>query len=166
MAPLNYLSGYPVEVQHQAQRLIEHGGLPGYFLKKYPDSHAVCNDGALREYTLALKHRYMKKSPPLSKVMYDAKIHAIHHALGVNCRVSRVQGQKMQRKHEIRIGSVFKRAPAALLEMIVVHELAHLKERNHDKAFYQLCEHMLPDYHQREFDMRLYLAQLEHNEPD
>ncbi|WP_410733789.1 YgjP-like metallopeptidase domain-containing protein [Citrobacter portucalensis] len=25
--------------------------------------------------------------------------------------------------------------------MIVVHELAHLKEKEHDKAFYQLCCH-------------------------
>jgi len=41
--------------------------------------------------------------------------------------------------------------------MIVVHELAHLKERNHDKAFYQLCQHMEPDYHQLEFDCRVYL---------
>jgi predicted metal-dependent hydrolase len=45
--------------------------------------------------------------------------------------------------------------------MIVVHELAHLKEREHDKAFYQLCRHMAPDYHQLEFDLRLYLTQLD-----
>jgi predicted metal-dependent hydrolase len=39
-----------------------------------------------------------------------------------------------------------------------VHELAHLKERAHDKAFYQLCTHMAPAYHQHEFDLRLYLT--------
>jgi hypothetical protein len=32
----------------------------------------------------------------------------------------------------------------------------------HNKAFYQLCEHMAPDYHQVEFDVRLYLTHLEH----
>ncbi|MNR54207.1 hypothetical protein D3C85_1743520 [compost metagenome] len=42
--------------------------------------------------------------------------------------------------------------------MIVVHELAHLKEHEHNKAFYKLCEYMLPDYHQLEFDLRLYLT--------
>ncbi|HYG06232.1 MAG TPA: YgjP-like metallopeptidase domain-containing protein, partial [Stenotrophomonas sp.] len=42
-----------------------------------------------------------------------------------------------------------------------VHELAHLKESDHNKAFYQLCLHMEPDYHQLEFDLRLYLTQLE-----
>ena len=55
--------------------------------------------------------------------------------------------------------------------MIVVHELAHLKEREHGKAFYALCLHMEPDYHQLEFDLRLWLtaqeltAQLGHAPP-
>ena len=49
-------------------------------------------------------------------------------------------------------------APAAMLDMIVVHELAHLKEREHNKPFYALCDHMLPGYHQIEFDTRLYLT--------
>ncbi|STF41631.1 metal dependent hydrolase [Escherichia coli] len=44
--------------------------------------------------------------------------------------------------------------------MIVVHELAHLKEKEHNKAFYQLCCHMEPQYHQLEFDTRLWLTQL------
>ena len=39
----------------------------------------------------------------------------------------------------------------------VVHELAHLKEREHNKAFYQLCQHMEPAYHSLEFDLRTYL---------
>jgi predicted metal-dependent hydrolase len=41
--------------------------------------------------------------------------------------------------------------------MIVVHELAHLRESEHNRAFYKLCEHMLPGYGQIEFDLRLYL---------
>ena len=47
--------------------------------------------------------------------------------------------------------------------MLVVHELAHIKEKEHDKAFYQLCCHMEPDYHQLEFDARLYMIYLELN---
>lgn len=45
--------------------------------------------------------------------------------------------------------------------MIVVHELAHLKEKDHNKAFYNLCCHMEPQYHQLEFDTRLYLTHLD-----
>ena len=45
--------------------------------------------------------------------------------------------------------------------VIFIHELAHLKEPAHDKAFYALCMHMEPDYHQLEFDLRLCLMQAE-----
>jgi predicted metal-dependent hydrolase len=45
--------------------------------------------------------------------------------------------------------------------MIVVHELAHLKIRDHDKAFYKLCQHMAPHYGQSEFELRIYLTHLE-----
>ena len=51
--------------------------------------------------------------------------------------------------------------PAEFLKMIVVHELAHLKERAHDRAFYALCRHMEAEYHQLEFDLRLWLTQVE-----
>ncbi|HEY6837139.1 MAG TPA: YgjP-like metallopeptidase domain-containing protein, partial [Geobacteraceae bacterium] len=87
--------------------------------------------------------------------------HVIKHALGTHSFVSRVQGGKLKAKHEIRVASVFRDTPEAFLRMIVVHELAHLREKDHNKAFYQLCEHMEPSYHQLEFDTRLYLTQLE-----
>jgi len=45
--------------------------------------------------------------------------------------------------------------------MIVVHELAHLKEKDHNKAFYNLCLHMEPTYPQLELDVRLYLTHLD-----
>ena len=56
---------------------------------------------------------------------------------------------------------MFKATPEAFLKMIVVHELAHFKEKEHNKAFYKLCQHMEPNYHQYEFDLRLYLTQME-----
>jgi predicted metal-dependent hydrolase len=72
-----------------------------------------------------------------------------------------VQGNKLKAKREIRVATLFKTVPEPLLKMIVVHELAHLKERDHDKAFYQLCTHMEAGYHQLELDLRLVLTHLE-----
>jgi predicted metal-dependent hydrolase len=69
-----------------------------------------------------------------------------------------VQGGRLAAKRELRVAACFKQAPAAMLDMIVVHELAHLKEREHNKPFYALCDHMLPGYHQIEFDTRLWLT--------
>ncbi|MFQ3200754.1 MAG: putative metal-dependent hydrolase, partial [Zhongshania sp.] len=88
-----------------------------------------------------------------------------HRALGLHTAISRVQGGKLKAKKEIRIASLFKDAAPEFLEMIVVHELAHLKESDHNKAFYKLCCYMLPDYHQREFDSRVYLTFSELSNP-
>ena len=59
------------------------------------------------------------------------------------------------------VAGLFRDLPSEFLRMIAVHELAHLKEREHDRAFYQLCAHMEPDYGQYEFDLRAYLCHLE-----
>ncbi len=109
-----------------------------------------------------LKIEYLRNAEPVSKVAYDSKIHVVQHALGLHTQISRVQGSKLKAKHEIRIASVFRDAPLEFLRMIAVHELAHLKEKQHDKAFYKLCCWMEPHYHQFELDLRLYLTHMEH----
>lgn len=160
-----YLGGYAPELLLQVGRLIEERRLGETLRQRYPDSHAVRTDRALYEYVSEMKSRTMRKSEPISKVAYDNKLHVVQHALGTHTTVSRVQGSKLVAKREIRVASLFKQAPAEFLRMIVVHELAHLKEREHDKAFYALCMHMAPDYHQLEFDVRLWLTALETEGP-
>lgn len=157
---LTYLQGYPESLLAQVQTLIEQNRLGDVLQKRYPDTHSIGNDSALWDYTQALKNRYMRSAPPLNKVMYDNKIHVLKNALGLHTAVSRVQGGKLKAKAEIRVATVFRHAPEAFLKMIVVHELAHLKEKDHNKAFYQLCCHMEPQYHQLEFDTRLWLTHL------
>ncbi|MGB1261548.1 MAG: YgjP-like metallopeptidase domain-containing protein [Cognaticolwellia sp.] len=161
--PLKYLSHYSADIQQQVMQLIKENRLKAYLLAQFPEPHNVTSDKALRQYGLALKQQFLKKSAPLSQVKYDDKIHVINNALGLHTYVSRVQGSKLKSKNEIRIGSIFKKAPEALLNMIVVHELAHLKEKEHNKAFYQLCQHMQPNYHQLELMTRIYLTELERN---
>ena len=142
----------------QVRQLIQEDGLQKHLLKKYPLPHSIKNDKALFSYTVDIKNAYIKKSAPLSKTLYDGKINVIHNALGTHHYISRVQGSKLKAKNEIRIASMFKSVPEEFLEMIVVHELAHFKEKEHNKAFYKLCEYMQPKYHQVEFDLRLYLT--------
>jgi predicted metal-dependent hydrolase len=161
MSTLKYLLSYPDDVQAQVEQLLQQNKLRSFLLKRYPEPHNIANDKSLRDYAFELKNRYLKSSSPLSKVIYDGKLHVIHNALGTHSFVSRVQGNKLKSKNEIRVSSVFKKAPEAFLNMIVVHELAHIREKEHNKAFYQLCQHMQPDYHQLEFEMRVYLTQLE-----
>ena len=161
MQELRYLSGYSEKMAGQIRQIIEEKRLGELLLRKYPVAHEIKTERALYDFTIEIKNQFLRKANPISKVLYDNKIDVIHHALGLHTFVSRVQGNKLKAKHEIRVGVVFKTAPLAFLRMIVVHELAHLKEKDHNKAFYNLCRHMEPDYHQLEFDLRLYLTHLE-----
>jgi UTP pyrophosphatase len=161
MRPLKYLAGYSPAITEPVQRLVDSGKLGEVLLKKYPASHDIRTDKALYVYVLNIKDQFLRQSYPLSKVIYDDKIDVLHNALGLHTFVSRVQGSNLKAKNEIRIGSVFKIAPLEFLRMIVVHELAHIREKQHNKAFYKLCQHMEPDYAQLEFDTRLYLTYLD-----
>ena len=180
---MKYLQGYPQSLQEQARALLQAGTLTTVLQRRYPQTnwdalraahcgairlgngpaaHAVRTDGALYDYVTGLKNSFMRSAPPLSKIVFDNRLQVVAHALGTHSTVSRVQGGRLKAKREIRIAGMFRDTPEAFLRMITVHELAHLKEKNHDKAFYQLCCHMEPDYHQLEFDLRLYLTQLDH----
>jgi predicted metal-dependent hydrolase len=161
MENLKYLAGYPPPVLDRVRELVAQGRLRAILAERYDQAHAVRSDGQLYDYVQALKDRHLRRSVPLGKVLYDGRLQVMKHALGTHTAISRVHGGKLKASREIRIASVFRDAPAAFLEMIVVHELAHLKEADHNKAFYQLCTHMAPDYHQLEFDLRLYLTCLE-----
>lgn len=156
-----YLAHYPPSLIEQVEALIENGQLASYLIERYPEPHDISNDSDLREYVMMIKNQHMKKSQPISKIIYDDKLHVVNNALGLHSYVSRVQGGKLKTKNELRVSGVFRKTPEAFLNMIVVHELAHLKEKEHNKAFYRLCLNMLDSYHQLELDMRLYLIQLE-----
>jgi len=154
------LTGYPEPLLAQVHAAIADGTLAARLAQRYAQAHTVRSDPALYEYAMELKQRHLRHAPVLSRVAYDGRLQIDQRALGTLTAVSRVQGGQLKAKREIRVAAVFKTAPADMLKMIVVHELAHLKEREHGKAFYALCEHMLPGYHQVEFDTRLHLMLL------
>lgn len=161
MHHLKYLVGYSPQITAQVAELVAGNRLGSVIVQKYPQLHAVRTDRSLYDFTVTIKNEFMRTAQPLSRVVYDGKIHVINNALGTHTFVSRVQGGRLKAKHEIRIAAIFREAPGEFLKMIVVHELAHLKEKEHNKAFYQLCEYMEPAYHQLEFDTRLFLTHVE-----
>ena len=158
---LRYLNGYPADTLAQVQRMLDEGRVGDWLTQRHPQAHGVRTDKVLYDYVQGLKADYLRSTEPLSKVAFDSKLHVVKNALGTHTTVSRVQGSKLKSKREIRVASLFKDTPEPFLKMIVVHELAHLREREHDKAFYQLCAHMEPAYHQLEFEVRIYLTHLE-----
>jgi len=46
-------------------------------------------------------------------------------------------------------------APPGAIEYVVVHELSHLKQLNHSKAFWAVVEGVMPDWKDRRKELRL-----------
>ncbi len=161
MPKFTYISHYPEHLKEQIRHLIAEEKLGKYLLSKYPNAHTITSDKALYTYAMELKNSFLRKAEPLSKIIYDGKISDINDALGLHRVSIKNHGGRLRSKSDIRIASLFKSTPESFLKMIVVHELAHLKVKDHNKAFYALCENMEPSYHQLEFDVRLYMTHLD-----
>lgn len=159
--PPNYLAGYPAHLVAPVRQLIEQKRLGEILLQKYPQAHEVRTDKALYDYTQEIRNSHLRNAGQLSKVVFDSKLQILQQALGTHTNIARVQGGKLKAKREIRVATLFRETPPDFLRMIVAHELAHLKEGDHNKAFYQLCQHIEPAYFQLEFDVRAYLSHLD-----
>jgi predicted metal-dependent hydrolase len=155
------LQAYPQDLLQQVHKIKEGPGLGAWLLSRHPESHGIRTDSALYAFVMALKNEFLRQADPINKVSFDSKLHVIQHALGMHTTTSRIQGSKLKAKRDIKVAALFKDTPLAFLQMIAVHELAHLKIREHDKAFYKLCHHMAPDYAQWEFELRIYLTHLD-----
>ncbi len=84
---------------------------------------SIRTNKALYDYVQDLKTDFLRNAEPINKVAFDSKIHVIQHALGLHTTISRVQGNKLKTKNEIRVASMFKDVPLEFLRMITVHEL-------------------------------------------
>lgn len=147
-----YFNGYPQTVVEQALQLIAENKLSHYLVKKYPNAHTITTDKLLYNYATDLKKRYVKNAPPFGRAAFKKQGDMVTNALGTH--TYRMQGKT--RKHDLAINSDLLHAPEPLLKALVVHELAHFKEKDHNKSFYQLCCYMEPQYHQLELDLRLF----------
>ena len=79
------------------------------------------------------------------KIVYYAQL------LGVSCNQFRIKEQKTRwgscsNKGNINLNWRIILAPESVVNYLVLHEVAHLKQLNHSSAFWQLIEKHLPDY--------------------
>jgi len=60
-------------------------------------------------------------------------------------------------KNGLNFNTLLVKFPMEVIEYVVIHELAHIKHKNHSKKFWDLVEVYCPDYKQRENLLKSFL---------
>jgi len=63
-------------------------------------------------------------------------------------------------KHNLNFSWRLIMAPEEVVDYVVVHELAHITELNHSERFWQIVQSVLPDYRQRQAQLKQLQARL------
>ncbi len=155
-----YLKHYPDNIKEAVNRLYKEEKL-GVYLKSRYNEVFVSKDKELYILAKEIKDIYLKKQKLPERILFDSKIELTNQALGLHSFIPVKQGKKIKRLNEIKISSRFKKMPKEFLLNVLVHELCHLKEKEHNKAFYNLCTNIKEDYFQVELDLRIYLTYLD-----
>ncbi len=77
------------------------------------------------------------------------------HPRSIRIKTQRSRWGSCGPQNDINLNWLLMLAPAAALEYVVVHELCHIRHKNHSSAFWNLVAQHLPDYQQQ----RLWLKQ-------
>ncbi|MGB0733309.1 MAG: YgjP-like metallopeptidase domain-containing protein [Pontibacterium sp.] len=158
MSHLRYIAHYPTQVKAQVTELLTTERLGDWLKQRHGTPHNFRANHQLFELGQTLKNQFLRKAPPLHHIAYSDKVLRSHDALGVNVKKTRSHGKKQPIRREILVDTLFKGLSEPLLRMILAHEIAHIKEQEHNKSFYSLCCHIEPQYHQLELELRLILV--------
>ena len=105
------------------------------------------SDNLLPEEIAALKMRAKEILP--KKVAYFAEIMGLKPT-GVKITSAKKRFGSCSGKNSLCFSYELMLYPDEAIDYVVVHELAHIKHRNHSSRFYNLIEKYLPDYKTRE----------------
>lgn len=99
-----------------------------------------------KEELMLLKKEARRIIPPLVK-HYAAILGVTPTSIRINA--ARTRHGSCNAKGGLNFSCRILRFPMEAVEYVVVHELAHIREMNHSKAFYAVVEGVLPDYKRR-----------------
>ena len=94
----------------------------------------------------ALKARAQSVLPPLV-ALWSEKMGV--SPTGFRITAARRRYGSCSAKNSLCFSCFLVNCPEAAIELVVVHELCHIREKNHGPGFYALLGHYLPDYKER-----------------
>lgn len=114
-------------------------------LKRSEEKHS--RESSLSEENIAELRKLAKKILKV-KVAYYAEIMGLKYGR-ITITGAKTRFGSCSSKGNISFSYRLMLYPEAAIDYVVVHELSHLLEMNHSKAFYKIVESVLPDYKER-----------------
>lgn len=103
-------------------------------------------DSRNRMVSDAIERAAKKMLPHLKKRVSELnEIHFRKEFSVVRIRNSKSTWGSCSRRGEITLSSRLMLAPAEIIDYVIIHELAHLSERNHSSRFWKIVEKACPD---------------------
>ena len=98
---------------------------------------------------------YAKELPPTIMPMLEnySKLMQLYPSR-VGFRFNKSRWGSCSHKNSINFNYYLAKLPLELIEYVVVHELAHIKHKNHSKEFWRLVEQYMPDMQARRKKLR------------
>lgn len=107
--------------------------------------------------SINVKELYKEKLPEiLLPILYKYSKQMNLYPNKVSFRFNKSRWGSCSAKNNISFNYYLAQLPKELIEYIVVHELAHIKHKNHSKNFWDLVEKYLPDVKNRRKLLRQY----------
>lgn len=137
-----------------------------YFMPKYAIDKSVESNTQWIQKAIEKKRNYIERFNSYSsndirllkekakeiiypKVEYYSKIMGVL-PIGVKITSAKKRFGSCSPKNSICFSCYLAEYPEEAIDYVVVHELAHIIEKNHSRNFYSLVEGVLPDYKSRE----------------
>ncbi len=74
----------------------------------------------------------------------------------IHFRKTKRQWGSCSAKNVLSFNTMMMKLPQGVIQYIIVHELAHIKHKHHQKSFWKLVEHYMPDYKQHVTELKKY----------
>jgi len=100
------------------------------------------------------KQEAQKLIPTLTQ-SYADKMHLYPTKIGF--RKAKRQWGSCSAKNAISFNYLMMKLPLDVIQYIIVHELAHIKHKNHQKEFWALVALVMPEYKRQEQELKNYL---------